>query len=206
MKGIAIRYRTLLVISILAMSTSPTVSGQKSVIRGNIKYESSNIILDSLNVFLMDTTGTKLETVITDGVGDYKFENLEKGTYDVETDATVPRPQRITGIYLNDKEVKIIDLVLKDPCEQDKSKGRCPVCRSKRKVIPTSPGSILSYNFGRDSIMAKKAWEKVEKRGYETRTNENGEEELINIFIDSEKEKFWDTCNRWFCKRCKKIF
>ena len=93
-----------------------------------------------------------------------------------------------------------------EPCQNKNSNGRCPYCSSKRKVLKTSPGTIVSYNFGMDSIKYIKAWEKNVKKGYETYTNTNGEIRVINVFIETENDKFWNPCNKWFCKRCKKIF
>lgn len=206
MKNEKIRYITLALIGILLFVANVTLSSQSAILRGNVKYASSEITLDSIGIFLTDSIGILIKRVTTDRNGNYRFENLGEGLYDLETDTTVLQTQRITGIYLNGEEEMTIDLLLKDPCQQDISNGKCPICRSKRKVIPTSPGSIVSYNFGRDSILAMNAWEKIENKGYETWTNKNGEEQAINVLIESEKDKFWDNCNNWFCKRCKKVF
>lgn len=199
-------YKTFISFAVLVFLANCSLSSQASIIKGNVSYISSNEPLDSLKIYLLDSNFVNLDSVTLYSFGSYKFKNLERGIYKICTKFSAKQDQCISNILLDGKDEKIIDFRLKDPCLEDKSNGKCPYCESKRHVIPTSPGTIVQYNFGGDISKAEKAWEKVEKKGYETYINKEGEEMVIKVFIESEYEKFWDYCNHWFCKRCKKVF
>jgi hypothetical protein len=180
--------------------------GQFSAIKGEISFKESNQSVSNAKVELFNSIepNKALKTRHSSDDGNFQFDSISFGEYSL----LVTRPDIIGGnkvvkILINSIDTFIFDIALKPPCIGNKSNGICIVCNSNNKVITTSPGSILSLNFANEQD-AEKYYKKMRRKGYETMKTE--QETLIQMYIESESDKFWDPCNNWFCKKCKVVF
>ncbi len=191
---------------ILILAISLNLQGQNSAIKGKAVYETSEKAIDSLKIDLLDSLENVIKSVFTDSLGGYKFENLEPGVYNLFTESNGPFPYKVTNILLEESQEIKINIILRELCHKNNTNGICPYCMSSRKVLKISPGMVVSLNFGENKKAERRYYRKIQRKGYKTYRNKNGEEVVISMHIESEKDKFYDFCHYWFCKKCKKVF
>ena len=191
---------------IIILAISLNLQGQNSAIRGKAVYEINGKAVDSLKIDLLDSLENVVESGFTDSLGIYSFENIEPGVYSLYAENNGAFPQLVSNILVKDSQEINTYIILRTPCQKDTTKGICPYCRSSRKVLKTNPGMFLSLNFGENKKAEKRYYRKIQRKGYRTYKNKNGEEVVISMHIESEKDKFYDFCHHWFCKKCKKAF
>lgn len=191
--------------TVLLCGVAAKMVAQNGTIRGKVSYKTCLEQVGSYKVKLLGYKGEELQTTNIDDYGFYVFKELVPGVYDVEVENAVDRSTRVTGVALDYNKEKQVDIKIKDPCKET-SKGRCPICSSKRKVLPIEPKVFVSYNFGGDSLAAERTWKNFAKKGYESFTDDDGQEKVSNVYNNNEREKLMDNCYKWFCRRCKTVF
>lgn len=194
------------IFTILLLSLSNIIIGQDATISGVVSFHSLEPESISFQVALIDTSANIIQTTQTNPNGNYQFSQLMPGTYEVHITKDNVIEQIVSEIAVNQSDQLKLDIILNDPCDDSHKPERCPYCTRSSKILKTSPGTIVSYNFGNNKKAADRFDKKIQKKGYETYVNEQGEEIVIAMYIKGQRKKFLDRCHRWFCKRCKKIF
>jgi len=198
---------------VFVLALIPDLNGQNSLITGKAIHQKSLLAVDSIKIDLLDSTELVLKTVYTDKRGRFEFKNLQAGEYALLSPPIEHFSTKITGILLNESDTIEIDIEIKDPCQNTYNTNICPFCNSSKKVLEISPGTVISYNFGNNLAAIKKYERKIRRQGYKSyfpyvddEISSERKEIIVAMFIESEREKFYDFCHHWFCKRCKKVF
>lgn len=186
-------------------------TAQSITIYGTARYEGSDTTVEGLKINLLDTNNSILQSTFTNGNGNYSFSDLQKNQYHLNI-LKSPHSRYeilIKGINFTNKDSLLQELNIQRPCKGTVSDGHCPQCGLKKNVSAASPGTIVSLNFGqhkKGKRLSRKYDKKTENNGYTSFIEEDGNEIITAVFIESEKEKFNSGCYFWFCKHCKKVF
>lgn len=185
---------------------TPSIFGQTNTISGKCYFEKSLEVVDSLRIELLDSLGNKIKTVFSNKKGNYQISGIEPGTYQILASSQISEPLMFDGILVGAMDLENVDLQLTKSCKEPVPNSVCPYCKKKKKVLKVYPGNIVSLNFGENVSRLKRYEKKIRRKGFETFINQKGEEIVISVFLENEKEKFFSFCYHWFCKRCKKVF
>jgi hypothetical protein len=169
-------------------------------------YKTSQQVADSIKIDLLDSLKSVINSTYTDSLGFYSFKNLETGEYNLFTEDNGPIPLMITKILVEESQDKTINFTVCEPCQNNSINGVCPHCNSSRKVLKIAQGTVVQPNFGRNKRAAKRYDKKNLRKGFRTYINDELEQVVINMYINTERDKFYDFCHHWFCVKCKKVF
>jgi len=193
-------------IFLLIFILTQNLYGQDSSITGIAIYEKSLTTVDSLKVDLLDSLKTAIQTVYTDSQGVYRINEIASGKYNLHATLKNGKKYLYTGISIEEAEDITLDIEIQFACANQDKTNKCPYCSSTKKVLKINPGMVISYNFGDNKSAIKRYDRKRRKSKYETYVTEENEEVVISMSIKSEKEKFYDFCHHWFCKKCEKVY
>ena len=191
---------------LLIFAFSFNLQGQNSAIKGKVVYETSHRPVDSLRVDLLDSLENVIRSINTDSLGNYWFGNIESGVYNLFVENNGSFPHKVINILAGKIQEVEINLTVKEPCKNSPNIGVCPYCLSSKNVLRISPGTVVSLNFGENKRAERRNYRRIIRKGYRTFTNDKLEEIVIQMYIESEKDKFYDFCHKWFCVKCKKVF
>lgn len=190
---------------LLVAFSSSLLQAQVCSISGSFKFVESAAPIDSILIELYNSEGTLIQTTMSNE-GMYLFDDLEAGEYIIEHSNYDFGETRITNIVLRPNENLDVPIKVKDPCAEDTRKGVCQICNSRKHVLQIKPGMIVNSNYGGNERALKRLWNKHQRRGYVTHVMPTGEKVVRSIFIESEREKFYDPCYNWFCTKDKIVF
>ena len=92
-------------------------------------------------------------------------------------------------------------------CNSNYDLKDCSICKSDKNVIRVAYGMHVNYQFDSERKRIKFV-KKVQKQGF--RTSEEGENEVLIILLDDEKDKLLinsSLCDKYlFCKKHQKVF
>ncbi|MDA9773800.1 carboxypeptidase-like regulatory domain-containing protein [Saprospiraceae bacterium] len=199
----------IFVLILICFISLVSLVAQDSSISGKATYQQSKVPLASLKISLLDSLESFVQSVVTDKLGNYIIEDIKPGKYSLAVDKEAPiirQAHIVNGIVIIGDQRLVCNLELTDPCTNLDYGSNCPYCASAQNVLKISPYTIVLYNFNKNKRAIKRYERKRRRKGYETYLYDNQEEIVINMFIDSEYEKFWDLCHSWFCEECKKVF
>lgn len=120
-------------------------------IYGTTFYKFSNEPFPFVNIQLIDSqNGNIISTVESDLDGNFKFENITKGKYNLRT-FEVNNGDSIIPITV-EKDLKLKIVILKKNCIYNKSLNNktCSICHKKDKVIPIVYGLLIDSENKKD--------------------------------------------------------
>ena len=125
--------RIILTISIVAFCL--TSFCQTGTIIGKVFDRKENTGLPGAPIILK---GTKSFNAITDMQGNFKFDSIPVGTYDLKTSFVTYGDTTVKGINIFSDTILHIQLVLPPYCIYDKhlKDKTCPICGKKNDVVP----------------------------------------------------------------------
>lgn len=179
--------------------------GQQASICGKVvdRFTEEELVFTSVKLF---KNKLLLDSTTTDFDGQYCFNDLRVGTYEVLLSDIHLEDSTFKNIVLKEHEKLELNLMLPKPCPNDKNQGKCTYCSKSDSVISViDPHRTIIDLFFKDDNEEVKFYSDAKKRGFVTMTLDVNEE-LIIIYIEGEKEKFGSPCSKWFCKSCKRIF
>lgn len=188
---------------LMFLFTSFYSKGQNSMIYGYLERKGDLFPAKGLQVFLLDSANNKIDSCKSDSAGKYLLTKLKPSTYNLMILDTVPR--KIVAIVASGNDTIKIDILTFEPCKIDFSDGLCPKCQRKDKVLKKENNVFISRSFTSERA-AIRSGRKTNRRGYETYTNEDGEEVVYDIKIKDQEANYENPCNRWFCVRDKLVF
>ncbi len=115
-------------------------------ISGTTFYKMSNEPFPLVNILLLDSINSNiLSTTKSDFDGNFKFEHIKNGHYNLKTTDVAYGDSTIPIIVNGDIKIKII--ILKENCIYNKSINNkiCPKCHRKDKTIPIIYGLIIGH-------------------------------------------------------------
>lgn len=196
---------SIVITYLLVAFSSTLLQAQLCSISGSLTFLKNAAPIDSMQLELYNSEEALIQTTMSIA-GMYSFGDLEPGEYIIQHSNYDLGVSRITSIVLRPGENLDIPIKVKDPCKEDTSEGVCQVCNSRKHVLKIKPGMIVNYNFGGNERALEKLWKKHQRLGYVTHVMPNGEKVVRSIFLESESEKFYDSCYNWFCTKNKIVF
>lgn len=113
-------------------------------IHGTTFYKTSNEPFPFVSVELIDSdNGKVLRTVETDFDGNFKFEDVAKGRYNIKTFETTYGDSTFSIVV--DKDVALKIIILNKNCIYNKSlnDNTCRICHKNDKTVPIVYGLVI---------------------------------------------------------------
>lgn len=177
---------------------------QSNSINGFTTFRRSKEVVPNADLSLLDSNFSIVNYFHSDTVGKYVIKNIQAGTYILSASKDSLRSYDLHFLIKENDHLNF-NLRIKDPCLNNSSNGSCPYCGTDKHVLPTAFGTVVSISFISERKSTKYD-KKIRKKGYHVIIDFEGQESVVNVFNEIEKEKFGDTCFKWFCKKCKKVF
>jgi 5-hydroxyisourate hydrolase-like protein (transthyretin family) len=175
-------------------------------ITGQVIYRNTAEIIPFGKVELLDSLNKNLKIYYTQSEGKFHFDSITSGIYKIVFSLEKHMKHIITNIPISAFDSIFINFEITKPWSYETEINVCPNCKTNKKVIRIFNDSIPTSSNKRKKKFVIKQQRKALNKGYKTTRLADGEEVLIELYIENKAQKMKESGLDWFCKRCKIVF